>query len=265
MLASRPRFMAAIFLGGFGLAACGGGGSMPPSAPVGQSAHEQSPTMIMAGYCVTHRFTDVKIRPIRAASYDNVRLSGCGMQSGSRKTASLWQTSAVRAFNVPGAITASTCKSYELFNDCGTLGFAINPWGTIVGPYLDSNAVITAFIRTAGGKYRSFQAPGAGLGMYLEQGTVPYEITNDGTIAGVYEDARYVYHGFVRHKDGSFLTYEAPWASRIPNDTVEQGTYTATLNSSALPLELTTTLAACLTALSAAATVRSFGSFRPVQ
>lgn len=240
MLASRIRFIAAIFEGALGLASCGGGAGTSPIAPPGESMPSAAQTEIAAAYCKTLGFIDFKILPVRVRSPENSILYGCGIRSGARAIGSSAghrsgttrsDASSLTVFNVPGSISASKCKSYELFNDCGTLGFAINEWGTIAGPYLDSNAVITGYLRTGGGTYTSFDAPGAGLGPYLEQGTVPYEITNRGVIAGAYEDAQYVFHGFVRYGDGSFLTYEAPWASQIPNATVGQGTFTSTIDS----------------------------------
>jgi hypothetical protein len=210
-------------------------------APFDQSTRAATQVKITAAYCEAHPFTDFKALPLRTRSPASVAPSGCGIRglysdgasSPARRSRSV-QTggSSIIRFNVPGAITASTCNSDELFNDCGTLGFAINASGIIAGYYLNSNAVPTAYIRTAGGQYTSFQAPGAGIGPNLQQGTTPYEITDGGAIGGEYEDGKYVYHGFVRYARGSYLTYEAPWASQIPNDTVDQGTFTDAINSS---------------------------------
>lgn len=231
MLASRTRFTVSIFAGSLGLISCGGGGSASPIAPLPLAIHSAQQTKITAAYCKAHPLSDFKALPARAASLENVAMSGCGIGSTSFKSPALSQRAHVQVLNVPGAITASACNSYELFNNCGTLSYAINSPGTIVGYYLNSNAVLSAFARFPGGSYTRFQAPGAGVGSNLQQGTVPFEITNGGVIAGEYLDAQYVFHGFVRYNDGSYLTYEAPWASRIPNDAADQGTYTSTINS----------------------------------
>ena len=231
MLAFRTRFIATIFVCSLGLASCGGGGGTSPVAPLPHSMRTAQQTKITAAYCKAHPPTDFKALPLRAESHENVAMSGCGIRSVSSKFASLSQAAHLQVFNVPGALASSKCNSNELFNDCGTLGSAINSPGTIVGYYLNSNAVLSAFIRFPGGSYTRFQAPGAGIGSNLQQGTVPFEITTGGVIAGEYLDPQYVFHGFVRHNDGSYLTYEAPWASRMPNDTVNQGTYTTNINS----------------------------------
>ncbi len=231
MPASRTRFIVSIFVGSLGLTSCRGGGGTSPIASLPQAMHTAQQTKITSAYCKAHPLTDFKALPDRAASLENVAKPGCGIGSASFKSASLSQAAHLQVFNVPGAITASACDSYELFNNCGTLGYAINSPGTIVGYYLNFNAVLGGFARFPGGSYTRFQAPGAGVGSNLQQGTVPFEITNGGVIAGEYLDAQYVFHGFVRHNDGSYLTYQAPWASRIPNDPVNQGTYTSTINS----------------------------------
>ena len=54
----------------------------------------------------------------------------------------------------------------------------------------------------------TFDALGAGTGPY--QGTLPFAINPVGTIAGYYFDPNPVTHGFVRHADGTFTTFDAP-------------------------------------------------------
>ncbi len=163
MLASRTRFIVSIFVGSLGLISCGGGGGTSPIAPLPQAMHSARETITVA-YCKAHPPIDFKALPGRAASLENVAMPGCGIGSASFKSASLSQAAHVQVFNVPGAITASACDSYELFNNCGTLGYAINSPGTIVGYYLNSDAVLSAFARSPGGSYTRFQAPGAGVG-----------------------------------------------------------------------------------------------------
>jgi hypothetical protein len=95
---------------------------------------------------------------------------------------------------------------------------ANNVWGTIVGYYTDENVVPHAFIRSPGGSIQSFNAPGAGLGHGLNEGTVAVSINDENEIAGQYEDSKQVYHGFVRFTDGSITSFEAPDADtrRLP-------------------------------------------------
>lgn len=112
-------------------------------------------------------------------------------------------------FEAPGATdkNVTLCDGY-----CGTQALAMNDKGTIVGFYTDDKVVPHAFIRSADGKYTSFEAPKAGIGAYLNQGTVPYSINERGEIVGQYEDASNVYYGFIRHPDGHFDVVDAPGA-----------------------------------------------------
>jgi len=112
-------------------------------------------------------------------------------------------------FDAPGAATVS---SPECAPDCGTLPLANNDWGVIVGFYTDENIVPHGFLRKPDGKIISFDAPGAGLGHGLDQGTVAASINNLGVIAGQDQDSSYVFHGFVRYPNGSFTTFDAPGA-----------------------------------------------------
>src|SRR5262245_15530945 len=54
----------------------------------------------------------------------------------------------------------------------------------------------------------TFDAPGAGTGPM--QGTIPVAITSVETIAGYYFDDNAVTHGFVRRRDGTATTFDAP-------------------------------------------------------
>jgi hypothetical protein len=126
-------------------------------------------------------------------------------------------------FDAPGAATVSSpeCAPY-----CGTMPFANNDLGVIVGFYTDEYVVPHAFLRKPDGEIISFDAPGAGLGQYLDQGTVAFSINDLGVIAGQYQDSNNVWHGFVRYPDGSFTTFDAPWAGTG----AYQGTYACVLN-----------------------------------
>jgi hypothetical protein len=112
-------------------------------------------------------------------------------------------------FDAPGAGTVS---SPECAPSCGTLAYANNIEGAIVGYYTDTNIVPHAFLRTRDGQITSFDAPGAGLGYGLNQGTVAYSINDLGVITGEFQDSGYVYHGFVRFPNGSFATFDAAGA-----------------------------------------------------
>jgi hypothetical protein len=112
-------------------------------------------------------------------------------------------------FDAPGStsVVSPICGGL-----CGTVAYANNDAGTVTGFYTDESVVPHGFLRTRDGQFTSFDAPGAGLGSMLDQGTVPYSINDAGVIAGQYEDPGNVFHGFIRHHDGSFVSFDAPGA-----------------------------------------------------
>lgn len=230
MLAYRTLFTAAMFVGGLSLAACGGSGT-PPTTPFTQSMQTGPQTKIGAAQCTALPLVNLKTPLFGARSRPNAPLFGCGIRNAHR-IALLPRAGSLQVFDVPGVIKVSKCTSYELFNDCGTFGYAINASGTIAGYYLNSKDVIAAFVRTAGASYTSFQPPGGVGGTPPSPIIEPLQITNAGAIVGQYPDAAAVLHGFLRYKGGGFFTYEAPWASQVPNDTVSQGTGIGAINSS---------------------------------
>ena len=98
-------------------------------------------------------------------------------------------------FGAPGAGTSA----YQ-----GTAGESINSAGEIAGQYVDALCIEHGFLRTAGGKFTTFEAPGrvhppgtCSASQSL-QGTVATDINQGGTIAGYTLDVSNVYHGFVR-------------------------------------------------------------------
>lgn len=110
----------------------------------------------------------------------------------------------------------------------GTVAFANNNLGVIVGYYTDANIVPHGFLRTVAGKIISFDAPGAGLQAGADQGTVAYSINDLGVIAGQFEDPNNIFHGFVRYSNGNFVTFDSPGAGTTAN----QGTLPIDINLS---------------------------------
>jgi hypothetical protein len=110
-------------------------------------------------------------------------------------------------FDPPGAATTTSdiCGNY-----CGTFAYANNDEGTVVGSYTDEYVVPHGFLRSADGHFVSFDAPGAGLGHFQDEGTVAYAISDFGLITGQYQDAALRFHGFIRYPDGYFVTVDAP-------------------------------------------------------
>jgi hypothetical protein len=126
-------------------------------------------------------------------------------------------------FNAPNAATVS---SPACSPNCGTIAYDNNDLGEIVGSYTDANIVPHGFLRLPNGQFISFDAPGAGLGHGLNQGTVAIAINNLGEIAGQFQDSNYVFHGFVRYPNGSFTTFDEPDAGAQAN----QGTLAFNIN-----------------------------------
>ena len=103
-------------------------------------------------------------------------------------------------FDAPGAATtvSSACGSY-----CGTFAYANNDEGTVVGTFTDEYVVPHGFLRSSDGQFVIFDAPGAGLGQGLDEGTVPYTINDYGVVAGQYQDRNLRFHAFIRYPDGT--------------------------------------------------------------
>ncbi|MGB8477616.1 MAG: hypothetical protein WCE63_02095 [Acidobacteriaceae bacterium] len=87
-------------------------------------------------------------------------------------------------------------------------------WGAgqaIAGIYSDSNNVTHGFLRSPEGEFTTFDAPGAGTGYYQGTGCFsdcPVSLNDWGVITGVYVDANYVEHGYLRTRDGKIVTID---------------------------------------------------------
>ena len=67
------------------------------------------------------------------------------------------------------------------------------------------------FLRSPDGKFTTFDAPGAGTGSFQGTGCpsdCPVSLNDWGAITGIYIDANYVYHGYLRSLDGKFATVD---------------------------------------------------------
>jgi len=116
-------------------------------------------------------------------------------------------------FDAPGA---GTISSPVCAPNCGTYAIGMNDEGAITGSYTDAEIVPHGFLRAPNGHIISFDAPGAGLGAGLDEGTSPFSINDLGLITGQFQDPSYLIHGFVRYPDGSFATFDAPGAVSSP-------------------------------------------------
>ncbi|HEY2527248.1 MAG TPA: hypothetical protein VGJ20_04740, partial [Xanthobacteraceae bacterium] len=94
-------------------------------------------------------------------------------------------------FDVPGAGTIAGSGS-------GTFPVSINDAGAIAGRYTDAHNVNHGFLRSPGGKFTTFDAPGAGSSLGSSSGTFANSIKNKGAITGSYADVNNASHGFLR-------------------------------------------------------------------
>lgn len=78
------------------------------------------------------------------------------------------------------------------------------------------------------GRTVSFDAPGADTTAGDFNGTYPSGINAWGTIAGAYQSADTVLHGFVRSRAGKFSRFQAPGADTTPGS--YHGTYPNSIN-----------------------------------
>ena len=77
----------------------------------------------------------------------------------------------------------------------------VSPDGTAYVPNescFDANNVSHGFMRTPGGEFTTFAAPGAGSAFGSGSGTLPDSINEAGAITGHYSDAHRVNHGFLQ-------------------------------------------------------------------
>ena len=116
---------------------------------------------------------------------------------------------------------------------------SINDAGTVTGDYWVCSADLSActvhgFIRSASGKYTSFDVPGAGPDGYSGEGTYPQGINELGEVSGIWVDVNFIYHGFVRSPSGHITTFDVPTVctrtASPPADCAYNGTYSAGIN-----------------------------------
>ena len=103
------------------------------------------------------------------------------------------------------------------FTDCSVL---LNNFGAITGYYLDANNVFHGFVRSPGGKFTNFQAPGADTTAQDFNGTLPNAINDAGAIAGEYYDVNNEEHGFLRSPEGKFTTFDVPGGTAGTNSPI---------------------------------------------
>jgi hypothetical protein len=109
-------------------------------------------------------------------------------------------------FDVPGAGTGS----YQ-GTGCPGCATGFNQSGAIAGTYIDGNSVQHGFLRNREGKFTTFDAPGAGNASFQGTGCssdCPTSLNDLGQITGVYVDADFAFHGYLRNHEGKVVTID---------------------------------------------------------
>ena len=127
-------------------------------------------------------------------------LSLCMLGMGSVAAA---QKPRIVSFDAPGADLTPGDNN-------GTYPSGINVFGFIAGSYQSADTVFHGFLRSPGGKFTTFEAPGADTTAGSFNGTSPNSINDLGAITGSYSDVNGFSHGFVRSPDGNFTTFDVP-------------------------------------------------------
>lgn len=220
-LRQRIPIAATHFVVVAGLTACNGASPVAPAVPFAASTSRTAAACAVHRLFVEYKITELRVQPEMSRARCERRNIFAARELSPQ----------IVTFDVPGSANAGACGQDQLYDICGTQGIAINDGGTVAGVYLNTRLVLRAFTRSSGGVYQTFQAPGAGTRADYNQGSEAVNLTNTGIAGGFYVDRNYVYHAFIRQRGGSFLTYEAPYASQIPNASRFQGTSLGSINA----------------------------------
>lgn len=98
--------------------------------------------------------------------------------------------------------------NFEIAGSTGTYPEWINDLGQITGTWYDSQGTPHGFVREAGGKIHTYDAPGAGA-----MGTIILGLNVRGWMSGHYWDANNHEHGFVVSPRGTFHSIDVPGAA----------------------------------------------------
>lgn len=105
-------------------------------------------------------------------------------------------------FEAPGSGTGPFQGTWINFNE------GLNGNRTATGWYIDGTNTYHGYMRTANGKFATFDGPGEGV-----QFTNAVSTDAQGTTAGSYLDAANLWHGLLRAKDGKITTIDVPFAA----------------------------------------------------
>jgi hypothetical protein len=127
-------------------------------------------------------------------------------------------------FDVPGGTITDSASS-------------INPSGSVAGAYTylnDPNFVEHGYLRAKNGAFTTFDVPGAALVF-----SGPSSVNPSGAVAGTYSDGLTILpdgsvlcvtHGFLRARDGTIATFDAPGANTNPLGCFSNGTQAVNIN-----------------------------------
>ena len=124
-----------------------------------------------------------------------------------------------------GSITTFDPPNSYPSSDAG----GINPEGEVEGYYIDDTiGAVHGFVRTPGGRFEEFDAPGAWLDPDRVGGTFPSSINSAGDVVGsVVKDASGQAHGFVRSQNGKFKMFDPPGSTyTVPYNSTPAGVVT---------------------------------------
>ncbi len=164
-------------------------------------------------------------------------INSAGVITGNYNDASYVRHGFVRAadgtmtapIDVPGAGTSG--GGTNLTSLVGTLPLSINTAGDMTGIYTDANGQLHAFLRTAGGTVTAPIDASDVSTTGLLPGIMPMSINSADVIAGGYQDAGGLFHGFLRTATGTLTSFEAP-AAGTAGSSAFPGTFATSVNNS---------------------------------
>jgi hypothetical protein len=115
---------------------------------------------------------------------------------------------------------AQTITTFDVANSNDTQVGGLNSFGQVTGDYVTADRAVHGFLREPDGTIATFDVPGAAISSNL--GTFPRAINPTGQIIGYYDDTTtqsggcnghcLTRHAFLRQRNGTFITFDAPGA-----------------------------------------------------
>jgi hypothetical protein len=136
----------------------------------------------------------------------------------SRLPAFVWRVAPILVLlGGPSIVHAQTIITFDVANSTDTFARAINSAGQVLGGYRTVDGTSHGFLRRPDGTIITFDVPEAATG--FGQGTLPAAIDPKGRIIGSYTTQAagcngecLTYHGFLRQRDDTLITFDVPGA-----------------------------------------------------